>query len=346
MPVLVRLSLANFEYFGDTKPDGSDLRFVAADDKTPLEFHIERYDAAAQMAFVWVRVPRLTGGGEHRQDLSLLRQQGTPRGRRRSGGTYDTNQALVYHFGAAAGLAAGRDGLQAASRRIFQAEVNPASLIGAGARFNGTQLDHDSRRGRAALQPDAGHDDFRLGAARHAADPGLRRFARERGARAHARHRRCNRSWRSRAPARRCATRQRRCADARASGITSRCASATASSRCCVDGAAGRRTPTVGERAAIAGTLTVGASQRNANFLTGELDELQVSNVARSADWLRAAARSQGMVAPLLVYGGDAQKEAAAAGWLFRHHAAQRHRRRLGRHRPVHAAAVHVAWPS
>ena len=36
VPVLVRLSLANFGYFGDTKPDGSDLRFVAADDKTPL----------------------------------------------------------------------------------------------------------------------------------------------------------------------------------------------------------------------------------------------------------------------------------------------------------------------
>jgi biopolymer transport protein ExbB len=39
------------------------------------------------------------------------------------------------------------------------------------------------------------------------------------------------------------------------------------------------------------------------------MDELQVSNVARSADWIKAAARSQGMVAPLVVYGGDTQKE-------------------------------------
>jgi len=62
VPVLVRLSLGNFAYFNDTKADGSDLRFIASDDKTPLKFHIERYDAQAQMAFVWVTVPRLTAG--------------------------------------------------------------------------------------------------------------------------------------------------------------------------------------------------------------------------------------------------------------------------------------------
>jgi biopolymer transport protein ExbB len=39
------------------------------------------------------------------------------------------------------------------------------------------------------------------------------------------------------------------------------------------------------------------------------MDELQVAGAARSDAWLRAAAMSQGMVAPLLVYGGDAQKE-------------------------------------
>src|SRR5262245_10595931 len=50
VPVLIRLSLGNFGYFSDTKPDGSDLRFVAGDDKTPLESHVERYDPVAQIA--------------------------------------------------------------------------------------------------------------------------------------------------------------------------------------------------------------------------------------------------------------------------------------------------------
>ena len=44
VPVLIRLSLGNFNYFNDTKPDGSDFRLLAGDDKTPLKFHFEKYD--------------------------------------------------------------------------------------------------------------------------------------------------------------------------------------------------------------------------------------------------------------------------------------------------------------
>src|ERR1700677_805886 len=49
VPVLIRLSLANFSYFNDTKPDGSDFRIVAGDDKTPLKFHFEKYDPPSQI---------------------------------------------------------------------------------------------------------------------------------------------------------------------------------------------------------------------------------------------------------------------------------------------------------
>jgi biopolymer transport protein ExbB len=60
VPVLIRLSLGNFQYFNDAKPDGSDFRFIAADDKTPLKFHIERFDAQTQIALVWVPPVRPT----------------------------------------------------------------------------------------------------------------------------------------------------------------------------------------------------------------------------------------------------------------------------------------------
>jgi biopolymer transport protein ExbB len=59
----------------------------------------------------------------------------------------------------------------------------------------------------------------------------------------------------------------------------------------------------------IGGTLTIGGSAASANYFNGELDELEVANTVRSADWLKAAARSQGTVAQLVVYGGDTQKE-------------------------------------
>src|ERR1700756_731141 len=102
VPVLIRLSLGNFQYFNDAKPDGSDFRFVAADDKTPLKFHIERFDPQAQLAFVWVRVPRLTGGA-NTDKIFLYYGNKKAVSAADPAGTYDTNQALVYHFGAAGG---------------------------------------------------------------------------------------------------------------------------------------------------------------------------------------------------------------------------------------------------
>src|SRR5579863_7063979 len=43
MPLLLRLHDGNFQFL-EAKDDGSDLRVIAGDDKTPLKFHIESYD--------------------------------------------------------------------------------------------------------------------------------------------------------------------------------------------------------------------------------------------------------------------------------------------------------------
>jgi len=67
----------------------------------------------------------------------------------------------------------------------------------------------------------------------------------------------------------------------------------------------------------VGGTLSIGGSAVGANKFTGELDEFQVSNTARSDEWIAAAARSQGMVAPLVVYGGDTQKEGGGGESYF-----------------------------
>lgn len=62
--VLLRLSSANFGYFGNTLETGDDIRFVASDDLTPLSFYIERYDAINEIALIWVRVPKLAVSGQ------------------------------------------------------------------------------------------------------------------------------------------------------------------------------------------------------------------------------------------------------------------------------------------
>jgi biopolymer transport protein ExbB len=310
VPVLLRLSLANFEYFGDAKADGSDLRVIAADDKTPLEFHLERYDAAAQMAFIWVRLPRLAGG-VNTDKIYLYYGNEKAASAADSGRTYDKNQALVYHFGAQAGSSQDATAYKS-EPSIFQAEVNPASLIGSGTRFNGTSSITIPAAGALQLQPDQGMTfsawvrveqpqtqaylvslssetrELNLGI------DGLAPFAALTGegepVRAAATVPLVVGEWNHLA--------------LRISG---------GQLELLVNGAISATVATP-EQPLIAGTLTVGASARNQNYLIGELDELEVSNTARSSDWLRAAATSQGMVSPLVVYGNDVQKETAAEG--------------------------------
>lgn len=64
VPVLVRLHLGNFAYFMDVAAQGSDLRFVAADDVTPLEYRIQQLDTIAGIGLVWLKIPSLTANGE------------------------------------------------------------------------------------------------------------------------------------------------------------------------------------------------------------------------------------------------------------------------------------------
>src|SRR5215469_1748494 len=151
VPVLIRLSLGNFQYFNDAKPDGSDFRFIAADDKTPLAFHIEKFDPQAQIALVWVRVPRLTGGAKTDKILLYYGNKNATSAAD-APGTYDANQALVYHFGAPKGSPQDVTGYKS-EPSAFTAEVNPASLIGTGAKFAGAQTISIPATGTVHLQP-------------------------------------------------------------------------------------------------------------------------------------------------------------------------------------------------
>lgn len=57
VPVALRLHSGNFSFL-DAKPDGSDLRFIASDDKTELKYHIEKFDGLNELAVVWVMLPK------------------------------------------------------------------------------------------------------------------------------------------------------------------------------------------------------------------------------------------------------------------------------------------------
>jgi biopolymer transport protein ExbB len=58
VPVVVRLHSGNFD-FTTVNIDGSDMRFIASDDKTELKFYVEKFDAVNELAVVWVHLPKI-----------------------------------------------------------------------------------------------------------------------------------------------------------------------------------------------------------------------------------------------------------------------------------------------
>ncbi len=64
-PMLVRLDASMID-FGQAAPKGADLRFTKAGGKTPLAYEIERWDASAKKAEVWVRMDTLVAGASDR----------------------------------------------------------------------------------------------------------------------------------------------------------------------------------------------------------------------------------------------------------------------------------------
>lgn len=100
VPVPVRLHAGNFP-FVDTQEAGSDLRFVAADDKTPLNFHLEQFDAVNEVAIVWVQAPSVGG-----KDSAILMYYGNidAPAAGSSKASFDPLTVLALHFAELDGL--------------------------------------------------------------------------------------------------------------------------------------------------------------------------------------------------------------------------------------------------
>ncbi|WP_165189847.1 DUF2341 domain-containing protein [Caulobacter soli] len=133
-PVLIRLHTGNFS-FDDVKADGSDLRFVAGDDRTPLAFHIETWNPAEQQALVWVDVSGLKPGAP----AAIYAYYGAKEKKDLKGGadvagTFGPDYRLVWHFDAAgAPKDATSNGLNGSG-----AETRGPGLIGQGLTLDGT----------------------------------------------------------------------------------------------------------------------------------------------------------------------------------------------------------------
>lgn len=134
-PVLVRLHTGNFN-FSTAKPDGSDIRFVGADDKTPLKFHKELFDPQLEIGLFWVKVPRIAGSSNADIVWVYSGNKTVAAGEER-GGTYDVNTALVYHFDEPDGAPKDATAYGNHASR-FDGGSRNQSIIGSGAVFDGS----------------------------------------------------------------------------------------------------------------------------------------------------------------------------------------------------------------
>ncbi len=305
-PVLIRLADFNFSA---AKDDGSDIRLIADDDKTPLAYHIEKYDSLLGQAFVWVKVPDLKPGAQTTIWLYYGNQGNiTAPGAADAKATYDADTALVYHFAETNAPAHDSSGQGNDSAGPI---ATTDSLIGPGLRLTGklpvtipasaslTWTDGGSMTWSAwikptVLQPNAvifsrrdGAKSFIVGI-----DNGSP-FVEITGARSAAGAPVAAGSWHHLAVV--------------ASGTTS---------TLYVDGAAygtvGAPLPGVTATSTIGGDTPPDGSA--ATGFVGEMDELEISKVARPVGQIKFAAASQGTDASKLM--NVASDEAPPAGWL------------------------------
>ncbi len=133
--VLVRLHEGVFP-FADANADGSDLRFVADDDKTALKFHIEKLDPVFNLGFIWVQVPKLAASAP----VKIWMYYGNTNAASESDakGSFDSEQKLVYHFAESGAPAI--DSTSFGHNAVSAVAGDDSGLIGSAAKFDGSAV--------------------------------------------------------------------------------------------------------------------------------------------------------------------------------------------------------------
>lgn len=135
-PVLVRLHAGNFSYFSELAENGKDIRFMV-DDKTPLKFQIDQYDAVNEVAFIWVKALKLQGGGTTDKFSMYYGNEDAPEPE--SGqGVFDAETALVYHFDGK--TPSPQDATANNNHAANAVGMDPSGWIGTAAKFSGSEL--------------------------------------------------------------------------------------------------------------------------------------------------------------------------------------------------------------
>ena len=298
VPVLVRLHTADFD-FGNVKENGGDIRFVAEDDKTELKFHIEKFDMINEMALVWVQVPTITPGKAGYIWMYSGNAEATSADDAKA--TFDANQVAVYHFDEIDGAPQDRSG-NGNHASQFSAKFGDGSLIGRGATFDGNNtitipaaptLNVVAAQGytvSAWIKPSVAQDNAVLFQQTDGAKTIRMGIA---GGKLYAAVG---------------AAETPKTADV-TPGIWHHVAlTAGTTLTVYLDGKEVAQAPVA--LADMQGEVVLGKG------FAGEMDELEIAGIARSADWVKVAAEGQGSDALLLGYGQDETSEGGGESYF------------------------------
>jgi len=297
VPVLVRLHSGNFDFLS-AREDGADLRFIAADDKTPLKYHVERFDPVNELALVWVRVPRIEAGNRN-QHVWLYSGNEKAAAAQDAAGTYDANHIGVWHFAEATGAPQDSTGY-ANHAGEFSGARAAAAAIGGGLAFDARQALTIAASPSLKLTPAAGFT-FSAWIRPTQAGQDAVLYRQQDGGKAIIVGLEAGKLYASvtgigpeaRSPL----------ADLDAGGWNHIAVTLADRIRLYVNG--NPVAEAVGALPDMGGVITVGEGY------SGELDALTLANVARNADWVKLAAQGQGPESKLTQMGED---EAADAG--------------------------------
>jgi len=303
VPVLLRLHAGNF-VFDNAKPDGSDIRVVASDDKMPLKFHIESFDPKKQIALVWVRVPQLAGAAAS-DAVWLYYGNSSVAAGQDAAGTYDTGQALVLHMAEADGTPKDSTGY-ANHAAEFTGKLGTAAVIGSGATFPGSGSKLVVKRA-PSLKFDKGFT-FSAWVKPAQAQADARLFSWEEGGQGIAVGMNGGR-----VSARVGAAQVSAGADIAPQAWHQVAVTAEPGRRLAIyldgkEAGAAAMGPAIPSPAA---ELAFGAALDGKNPFVGDMDEVQLAGLVRPAGWLSATVNSQGQDGKLITYG---QEESGKGG--------------------------------
>jgi biopolymer transport protein ExbB len=262
------------------------------------------------MALIWVQLPTLTANSNTDSIWMYYGNLNAAPGGD-ANATYDVNHVLVYHFDSQTGApqdktAYGNDPSQ------FAAQFNSASLLGSGVSFDGDSAIIIPAKPSLRIVPDSGwtfstwmkvaepqQDAYLL----HAKDGGNELAIGVNGDNIYAR---ISGSVSAETPR-----------TAVPAGTWHHVAVTLGAGQLMlyVDG---KLANAVGVSAPeMAGDISVGASVTGGNGFTGEIDEISISNIARSAPWIQTTAQIQGMESPLLRYGEDEKAQGSGGSGSY-----------------------------